>query len=306
MRAWATGIAAAAAMAIGICEVRAAGELQRAEQLLEEMEYEQALAKARRAIAGGGLGPRGLVKSYRIQGLCQAGLGRADESMQAFRHLLAIDPEFRLSTDISPRLSGGFYQAVAYTKNLRPITLEHRPPEPPAGRELSAELQADPLGMVRLLRLVYAIGGAADQTQEMPVAGLGPIALELLDPPGDESIAYYFEALDAHGNVLARIGSVDDRLRLTGAPPVVAAAGPAPPAEPPAAAAESPEPQPVAAAGDWHAPPAAKEESSDWYTSWWFWTTIGVVVAGATVGTALAVSGGGGGGGARDYVIEVR
>jgi hypothetical protein len=305
MRAQATWIAAVAAMAIGFCEVRAAGELQRAEQLLEEMEYQQALAKARRAIGAGGLGPRGLVQAYRIQGMCQAGLGRTEASMQAFRHLLAVDPEFRLSTDISPRLSGGFYQAVAYTKNLRPITLEHRPPEAPAGRALSVELQADPLGMVRSLRLVYAIGGAADQTQEVAVEGLGPIALELLDPPGDESIAYYFEALDAHGNVLARIGSVDDRLRLTGAPPTAVAAGPAPPADPPAAEGQSPEPQPVAAAGDWHAPPAAEEDSGAWFTSWWFWTTVGVVVAGATVGTALAVSGGGGGG-ARDYVIEVR
>lgn len=304
MRAWAAWIAAVAAVAFGIGEVRAAGQLQQAGQLLEEMEYEQALAVARRAIAAGGLGPRGLVQSYRIQGLCQAGLGRAEASMQAFRHLLAIDPEFRLSTDISPRLSGGFYQAVAYTKNLRPITLEHRPPEPPAGRELAVELQADPLGMVRSLRLVYSIGGAADQTQEMPVEGLGPIALHLQDPPADEPIAYYFEALDAHGNVLARIGSVDDRLRLAGAPPVAVAAGPSPPAEPPAGEPEPEAPQAVAAASDWHEPPAAEEESSDWYASWWFWTTVGVVVAGATVGTALAVSGGGGG--ARDYVIEVR
>ena len=38
--------------------------------------------------------------------------------------LLAIDPAFRLSEDISPKLAAPFYQAVAMLRTQKPLVLE--------------------------------------------------------------------------------------------------------------------------------------------------------------------------------------
>ena len=275
-------------------------DLVKAERFLEEMEYRRALKMADKLLAAGGRGPTELVQAYRIRGLCLAGLGKAEESMQAFRRLLAIDPGFRLSTDVSPRLAGGFYQAVAYAKNQKPITLVHRPPETGVGEPLAAvsvSLQADPLGMVKLIRLVYAPDGGADQVSEQTVAGLGEVSLRLLEgPTGSGQVAYFIEALDEKGSVLKRVGSLEDRLRWQRAKPeatpVVARQDLSPPA-PAAPPVEQEE-------------PGQDEEETVWYKTPWFWATVGLVVAGAAAGTAVALTADDGPKGPVDYAIEIR
>lgn len=277
-----------------------AGEgLEQVERYLEEMEYRKALSLADRLLSAGGRGPEQLVQIYRIRGLCLAGLDKPEASMQAFRHLLAVDPEFRLSTAISPRLAGGFYQAVAYSKNQKPITLVHRPPETGAGEPLeriSVSLQADPLGMVKVVRLVFSPGGGADQTVEQPVEGLGEIALRMQGLPDEsDQVTYYLEALDAQGSILKRVGSLDDRLRWTKkreeTTPVVARQKLDPP--------QVEQPAPVA-------PAPEEDESPAWYETAWFWATVGVVVAGAVTGTAVALTTDDGSRGPVDYAIEIR
>ena len=272
-----------------------------AEAYLEEMEYGKALKLVGRVLASSDRGPGELVKAYRIKGLCQAAAGKTEASMQAFRRLLSIDPEFRLSTEISPRLAGGFYQAVAYSKNNKPITLVHRPPEPPdklSGLTLAVELQADSLGMVKAIRLVFSPEGGADQIVETPVGGLGKILLTLPDEAA-EKLDYYFEALNARGSVLVRVGSVDDRLGLViaSASVVVKKTLAPPPPKPEGIRSES-------AGKDWQDEPEVTA-GSRWYASWWFWTTVGVVVAGATVGATLAVTSNGASSGPVNYGIEL-
>lgn len=274
--------------------------LASAEAYLEEMEYVKALRLVDRVLASSGRGPGELVKAYRIQGLCQAAAGKTEASMQAFRRLLSIDPEFRLSTEISPRLAGGFYQAVAYSKNNKPITLVHRPSEPPrklAGLELAVELQADSLGMVKAVRLVFSSEGGADQIIEVPVGGLGKINLTLPDEAATK-LDYYFEALNERGSVLARVGSVDDRLGLAVASASVVVKKPLTPPHKPEGVRSEP------AGQDWKDEAEVSAESR-WYASWWFWTTVGVVVAGATVGATLAVTSNGSSSGPVNYGIEL-
>ena len=105
---------------------RAGEDLNKAEKLFEDMEYAKAHKAAERVLASALSGPAELVAAYRIQGLCLSMAGKTAEALLAFRRLLSIDPGFELSQNLSPKLTAPFYQAVAMSKNFKPIALAHQ------------------------------------------------------------------------------------------------------------------------------------------------------------------------------------
>ncbi|HOX47100.1 MAG TPA: hypothetical protein PK668_26135 [Myxococcota bacterium] len=261
-------------LALGLlpCAARAAEPLEQAEQLLIAMEYGKALKLAEAVLREPGSGPGELVAALRMQGLCLTALGREAEAVEVFRRLLAIEPAFRLGEDLSPKMRSGFTTALGLSVDQPPLRVSHVPPVVSGAlRELRlvARLEADPLRMVKGLRLRYRTAGGL---RELSVLVDGPkgVAFKLPERYLADEFTYWFEAFNEHGGVLARVGSPEAplELRAVPAPPVVA---PAPVAAPP--------------------PPALEpEEPGRWYASWWFWTVVGVVVAGAVTGGVLGAT----------------
>ena len=106
-----------------------ADDLGKARKYLKQMQYRQAWKMAVKAERSETSGPEQLIEAYRLQGLAQAAMGKGKRATQAFRKLLAIQPDFRLPDSVSPKLMPPFEQAVtAAAQKQKPIRLEHAPP----------------------------------------------------------------------------------------------------------------------------------------------------------------------------------
>jgi len=270
-----------------------ADDLQDATRLIDTMEYKRALKAVERVFKSPDSGPYELVAAYRIKGLSLSALGKANRSLAAFRKLLAIDPSFRLSPDISPKLAAPFYQAVAMQSAQKGLLLEHRPPKPEgalAGLNLAVTLKSDPLRMVKSVELRFSTD--LDGKERKMVARIKKARKVMMKLPAGlvaGEIRYYFKATNRHGATLAFVGTkqepfvlegvrVEAPARLVLTPTPAQAPEPLLPPEPPA---------PVESLSQGQAEPAPP-----WYKTWWFWTAAGVATAMVVGGVILAADSG--------------
>jgi hypothetical protein len=290
---------------LAVGSARAAGDVKQANELFGKMRYVKALKVAESALEDPKNGPMELVGVYRIMGLCQSALGKTKKALDTFRKLLAVDPSFRLSREISPKLAAPFYQAVAMIQEGEQVALKHKTPGSPdslQGLKLTARLQANPFGMVKNIRFRFRLSTAEKERMIVhKVVGSGAQEARILLPAGlkADKIMYFFEAVNQYGGTLARAGSYHQPFRLKAKPapkPMIAPV-------PPVVVKKKPEPKialPVITPKPIILPPPKrKEEKAEpengqdaaWYHTWWFWTAMGVVVAGATTGIVLATTG---------------
>ena len=276
-------------------------DLKQAEQLYKQMQYDKAITIITHVLESPKNNPEQLVEMYRLQGLCLSALGRTEESVKAFRRLLAIDPTFRLSLKVSPKLSPPFSKALNIEQ--KPIALLHKPPETvktPAGQELEVTLQSDPLGMVSGVRLLFWGEDNKENTLEVVVTGPGKVLTRLPPEIKANKVSYYFEATNKFGGVLYRAGTKEKpfelQLKVVQPPALVGL--------PPSGGQASS----VAAITAMERPLATSESDREkkttgrpFYKTWWFWTIVGVAVAGAATGAGIAIAKGKGSGGAYDY-----
>jgi hypothetical protein len=264
-------------------------DMEKAARLFKQMNYRGALKVAQKMVRSAESEPEDLVSAYRIQGLCYAALGRDSRAVQSFKRLLAIDPSFRLSRNISPKLTPPFKKALRLVGDLDPISLVHQEPDLPktlGGLELKVTIQSDPFSMIANVRLQYRVDEAWRQMQVASVKAPATATMTLPEDLEGSEIAYYFEAQNRHGGILARAGSEAEPFKIeTGVPRSLVTVETPPPVPDPMKAATDP------TAGG----PATKPEDdrdnggTPWYKAWWFWTVVGVAVAGAATATVLVV-----------------
>ncbi len=301
-------------------------KLARAERLFNELEYDKAIQVADEVLSSPDVGPAALVEAYRIKGLSLSGDDRIDDAFMVFRRLMAINPRYQLSKDISPRLAAPFYQAAAIAGEEGVVDLAHIEPDSVGqlgGLELACHVKANPYNMIREVRLRYRTP-AEELTGELREPMQGKKAKLTFTLPVELSAAallYHFEALNQHGGVLGRSGSGGQPYRVQVEPGALAAAGTTdspgdgsgsgggtvvasgdeppvsdPQADQAAAAATSPPPD------DLRDDSGASGDQPFWKT-WWFWTAVG---GGVAVITATAVGVAVGTGGSTDYTYQVR
>ena len=277
-------------------------DLDKATQLFTDMEYAKARKVAQRVLKSPASGPKELVSAYRIRGLCLSAMGKTAAAVQDFSRLLVINPGYRLSDDISPKIAAPFYQAVAMYKN-QAISLSHRPPkasEVLAGLKLRAKLESDPFKMVKSVRL-YFWTDRDPKTKRMAVKLKKKTAVSFKLPAKIKArqVHYYFEAANIHGGVLKRTGNkikpFSLRVKLSLPTPIAEVEKKDGPKPPTLVTAHNLKAQPISDPGTTSDGSLSSYEDEDdqapaWYKTWWFWTTVGVVVTGATVGTVLALS----------------
>jgi tetratricopeptide (TPR) repeat protein len=270
----------------------AGSELDKANTLFRQTDYKKALFWVKKALKDKDARPRNLIDAYRIQGLSFAARGKTKAAVDSFRKLLAIDPEFRLSPSISPKLTPPFYQALGMAAEVKPISIGHSPlkeVEKTAGLELKAELVSNPFDLVGEVRLKYQVLGVSEGQIQVKVKGRGVLSFKFPDDLEADEIIYFFEAVNQHGGTLSVLNN-------KGQPFVIAKKkAPEPVFVSPVVKRKDP---PI---GDpAHLPKDGQDGvngATPWYKTWWFWTTVGVVVVGAAAtGTAIALSGGDSGG----------
>jgi hypothetical protein len=294
-------------MAILLCllplTVWAAGpspDMEKAAQLFKQMNYRGALKVAQKMLKSAESEPEDLVSAYRIQGLCFAALGRNSRAVLSFKKLLAIDPSYRLSRDISPKLTPPFKKALRLVGDLDPISLVHQEPDLPeslGGLELKVTIQSDPFSMIGTIRLQYRVGEAWRQMQVASVKAPATATMTLPEDLEGNQVAYYFEAQSRHGGILARAGSLAEPFKIeTGVPRSLVTVETPPPVSDPLATSTDPTAT---------TPDDKENGGTPWYKTWWFWTVVGAVVAGAATTTVLVVQGADTSGGPYFFDIQV-
>jgi tetratricopeptide (TPR) repeat protein len=282
--------------------------LNQAEQLFRQMQYQKALTVVTHMLEVAGNDPKQLVESYSLQGLCFSALGRTEESVMAFRRLLAIDPDFQLSRDISPKLSPPFSKALAIEQ--KPILLKHNQPEMPymhSGQGLEVVLQSDPLGMVRAVRLIFWGESNKENKLETTLMGPGKVMIKLPQETKADKVSYYFEAINKFSGVLFRLGSKERpfEIKVEIGQPSLALDHPVPDGKDTSTSALMSKEQPYATSDSDREKKAAERP---FYKTWWFWTVVGVaVVGGVAAGVAIPLANKQGSSGAyNDYSITIK
>ncbi len=241
--------------------------------LYEDMEYEASVDALQRALVRAENLPEQKILIFKYLALDYLVLGRAEDARQAFRQLLAIQPEFELDATFSPAHRGllegvreqweveGRPGWVPIEARLPAVTFEHAlPASAERGSGLDLRVRAvDPAGRAERLVLAYRPGGSTEFTrlelrpQPGGLAG-ATIPGDAVEPP---VIEYYFEAIDGAGRLAGRMGDAGVPLRV---------------------------------------PVPGEEEGI--LSKWWFWTAIGVAVAASVaIPVAIVMTGDDGGSG---------
>lgn len=194
---------------------RAGEPLERARHLFEFMKFGQSLEIAEKVLRSPVQDPRKLVEAYKLKGLCLSALGQREKALEVFQRLLAVDPDARVSNQLSPKITDMFYRAVAMNEDSRPLSLWHSPPRVQSGRnlagmELTVHLEADAFRLVHTVRLRYLPRRGEDRRLSQRVRGRDKLVFEL--PPDFDSteVDYFFDALNRHGGVLLRLTDKGD------------------------------------------------------------------------------------------------
>jgi hypothetical protein len=168
----------------------------------------------------GGCTPDETRELYLLSGRVEAALGDSQAATDAFVHLLALSPRATLPPGTSPKITGPFDAAVASLAHepQLDIRVETRS-EPPA---ITLEVVSDPLHLAVRARVVYAIDGGPELSEEVAAAERAEIPLR----PGPHIVARV-TVLDEHGNQLVVLGS-EAPIVIAAPPPAVSVAPPAP------------------------------------------------------------------------------
>jgi tetratricopeptide (TPR) repeat protein len=229
-----------------------------------DLDYEKALGTLQKAFQTPGNTRAQLVRMYHLSGLCLSSLGRYREAEDSFGRLLVLDPSFRLSADVSPRIREPFDRLVK--KNMPRVNVRLVPPAyAQLGQPLTfgAEVVSDPMGMIEAVRVFFRRGEAGRfSSVRSPVEGPGeqPVNASAAAWEGDgkgKKVFWYAVAEGANRSRLQEFG--DD-------------------AHPSALEVSEKSPEEIAAAGE-----------TAWYERWWVWAIIGGVAAAATT-TAVVLT----------------
>ena len=261
--------------------VRANPHLEEARILYQRLKYVDVPGVLEKALAFPGNTRQQLCEIYELMGRAHVVLENEKAARRAFKKLLSIDPDHRLSPNISPKILD-FFSSVK--KKFRPpprVAFRGKPrvyttPAKMARAEVEVDdpksvvmridlwVRTKKLGRFRKRKMMQV--GQNRYTSYLPIKRIDP---------GGTRVEYYLQARGKGRKVLAALGSRErpQVITLRLAPPVVETPPPPPPRLPPPAVEE----------------PAGV--STPWYNQWWFWTAVGVVAVGVGVGIGVAVTG---------------
>jgi hypothetical protein len=253
--------ASVVAMLVAASPARAddATTLETAKAAVDGSDYLTARAQLTELTNHGNNGPDDMAEIYRLSGIIAGALGEAKPATEAFERCLALTPKATLPPGTSPKIAKPFAAAQAYFKTHEPLKIKAETTTIPPS--LTIAIVSDPLSMIASASVLATVDKKPPQHFDRPAA---PAITIPLSPGGRIDLRVI--ALDAHGNRLAEVGSLEVPLVIVGSGPVEGAGTPPPP------------------------PPKKKHEvvhvpakSRPLYLTWWLWGGTSIALAaGAT------------------------
>jgi tetratricopeptide (TPR) repeat protein len=239
--------------------------IRQASSLYNQLEFEEAVRLLNNAYKQPGNSSSQLVQIHNLLGLCFSSLSKYKKAKKSFARLLALEPNFRLSPKVSPRVRIPFDELVENSPSPFNVKLSS-PDQLESGSPMiiTLHLISNP---VSIAKKVYIWHRRANQEKyssahtRLKQAGEYQITIPatLWESQGQESepVLWYVSVENEFHGQLFNFGKASRPLVLD----VV-----------------SPQKQIIA------------EESASkdsWYKKWWVWTIIGGVIAGATTSAIL-------------------
>jgi len=208
--------------ALGLtAEARASDFAQRAQELIDDAEYDQAARVLREGLSRSGLSKAELVKLYSLQGTVMVALGRRDRADAAFRNLIVAEPGYTPPRGTSPKVREVFEAVHAELTDSGALDKSFRPEHMPVGSvapgndvtlrldigatERAAEIAKVQIFYRRLARPHYSSLYAA-KTPDGGYQGAVP-GFFLGSERDDYAVEYYIEAIDTSEGRLTGVGS---------------------------------------------------------------------------------------------------
>jgi hypothetical protein len=179
--------------------------LDQARKDVDGSDYDAARTHLQAAIDAGTAGPDELAEIYKLTGIVESALGNTKEATTAYSKWIALDPKAKLPPGTSPKLVRPFDVA-----HKRPVKLEVKTETKADPPSIALVIGSDPIGIARARVIVSADGKPEQQLEH---AGKGRIDIDL---PRGKRLDLRVEALDAHGNRVALLGSKDVPIVITG------------------------------------------------------------------------------------------
>lgn len=244
-------------------------EAERAEALMAEGEFEQAVKVLQEGLAEPTQSDDVLVELYRLMGLAQLYLGNEAKARDAYEKLLQARPDYEIPKSAPPKIRELYARIKEDIKKrrVRPVTLNAELiEEHPGGEPLIVQARVEDLALGARPKLYYRRAGAqsyssVDFTRQRGSREEFTATIPAYELPAESrpyDIEYYFEVADAAQRRLAGKGDPFNPHRFTVLPADEAQVG------------------------------AASDDA--WYKNPWVWVVGGVLAAGATAAVVVVAT----------------
>lgn len=244
-------------------------EAERAEELMGEGEFEQAVKVLQRGLAQPDVSDDVLVELYRLMGLAQLYLGNEDKAREAYEKLLQARPDYEIPSSAPPKIRE-LYTRIKEDirkRRVRPVTITMELIEDHTGGEpLEVEAQIEDLALGSKPKLYYRRAGGQSYSSVDFTRGKSDRqqfratvpAFELPSESRPYDIEYYVEVADAAQRRLAGKGDPFNPHDFTVRPADVEA--------------------------------VAGVEDERWFQKPWVWVVGGALVAGAATAAVVVAT----------------
>jgi hypothetical protein len=214
---------------IGLPRLAPAAGVEEAERAFTNLKYSECLAAAQTGLRMPGNDRDAVLRLLELEGFSAVALGKKAVAQSALRKLFTLDPERKLSPDVSPKLATPFLEAKAWAATHGALTAEITASSGPG--ELAIRLVRDPLNLARKAR-IYTRQPASDyERHDLAISGANTYRVPV--ETGGNPVEYYVELTNEHDGVLVSLGSAASPRRLAEAATSVAPTAKAPESTPP-------------------------------------------------------------------------
>jgi hypothetical protein len=198
--------------------------LEKAQLLLAQKKYPEALKALEAAEKKGGLDRDSFLTLLETKGLALASTNKLEAAELAFRAVLGVDPRRELSGKYAGAVNAPIDAAKAWLKENGPISIVALDPGVSAGRvkQVSLAVKNDPQNVVKAVKFYVKMDGGSWKPSEAALVN----GAASLDTDAD-TVEWWAELQDATKNQVAFLGSALKPIRSS-APAPVAVAPPAP------------------------------------------------------------------------------
>ncbi len=208
-------------------------KLAEAKRLVDDLELEAAAKALDAAAAVAGNDRATMLDLYELQGVVHGTQGKTDKAREAFKALLVLDPEHKLSGNQPPRVRTPFYEAKDWAARNGPLALDADVQKTGAVVDaITLKVKGDGLRLAKAVAFHLDLSGKPRfETARLDASGKATVKV------GAAGVKWWAELLGEKDAVLVHLGTAaaprDEAPKVAVAPPVDPLKDVPPPPPPP-------------------------------------------------------------------------